>query len=251
MGGGQGTLQLAHGQDRPAREEARRPQHAGCCPGGPTRGPELGREGCVQGGVRRPAPAPASPARGPGAVAIRAEDARPAGEEVRRVGGHLQGRGGGAPELGPPAWCLLGRRPPPIRTSRDGQTPRHCTPAPLAPRPRALPATETSALSHCCCVSGRGGGCSCGQIGASARGALETPTFSTPSPRGAAGSWPCGEKLGGDEQALIKEPRAWPWRWGCRCPWAVTWRLEGPAQGARRGGRVVSGTRGRASRPGP
>ena len=79
------------------------------------------------------------------------------------------------------------------------------------------------------------------------------PTFWTLSPRGGEGSWLCGEQLGRDEQALIKEPHAWPWLWGCRCPWAVTWHLEGRALGEAG---VLSaghadGSDGRVSRPGP
>lgn len=58
------------------------PGDAGCRRGGPAGGPEPGGEGRVQGGVRGPAAAAAAPAGGPGAVAVRAEDAQPAREEV-------------------------------------------------------------------------------------------------------------------------------------------------------------------------
>ena len=73
------------------------------------------------------------------------------------VAGSWDKEGGGASDLGRPAWCLP-RWPPHVqawlafpvcRSRRQLQTPQHCAPAPLTSRPRALPKPETSsALSH-------------------------------------------------------------------------------------------------------
>lgn len=133
------------------------PRDAGRPRGGPARGPELGREGRVQSGIRCPPPPPPAAARGPGAMAVCGEDASsPAEEEVRGAGGVARGsrcggrflgsvEGAGASSPGRRPVSLQGassryrgpgQTPPPQSVIRDGHA-GHLIGAPPTSRPFA------------------------------------------------------------------------------------------------------------------